>query len=122
MLREFLETEKKISSRVSCGSGMTFSFPIMPTSHQHGTLYSTSGPVRGVSGRTPEFRMHLQVNREVSKGLETAGSTLRQQNRALQLVGSYIPTDSRAKVFVCCESVVDNTGKRLLTWNWLEQC
>lgn len=120
MLREFQKIEKRISSRMSCGSNVAFSSSIMPALHEPGALYCTSNPMRGVSGKTPEFSMCFQVNSEKSKGLETSRINLRQQNRELQLVGNYIPADNRAKVLICYESVVNNTGVMLLTWNWLE--
>lgn len=118
MPREYLKMEKRISARVSCGRVVTFSFLIMPTLHQHGALYCTSSPVKGVSKRTPEFNMCLQVNCEKSKGLEIAWSNLRQQNRALQLVGNYIPADNqpRCLLWVCCGQF----RREVLTWNWLE--
>ena len=72
ILREFLEIDKKMSSQMSCRSVVALSFPVMPTLHQHGALYSTSSPMRGVSERTSEFRMLLQVNPEKAKGLEPA--------------------------------------------------
>ena len=43
----------------------------------------------------------FQVNCEKSKRLESAWSNLREQNRALQLVGNYIAFDNRAEILGC---------------------